>query len=264
MRIRVEELAIQADVSVDTVRFYQKQGLVPPPERDGRLAWYGRHHLERIARVKDLQKRGFSLAVIRRFLAGELDPADESLAAAVVQAGGGDRAEDELFDLAELSARTSVAPPLLESLVREGLLIPRPTAAGPRFTTADASTVAAGVRLVEAGLPMPELFELARRHHAVTREIATDAVELFDTYIRRPLRDSSMPEAEKGDRLAEAFATLMPAVTSLVANHFRRVLIQVAQERLEAVGAAASLEAAGADAGTGLHATVPQTVAETG
>src|SRR5919199_1123478 len=108
MRFRVEELALAADVSVDTVRYYQKQRLLLPPERDGRLAWYGDEHLERINRIKELQQRGFTLAVIRRFLDGELDPADERLAAAVVAASGegeGDGAE-ELFGLDELAART--------------------------------------------------------------------------------------------------------------------------------------------------------------
>jgi len=250
MRIRVEELAVSADVSVDTVRFYQKQGLLPPPERDGRVAWYGEAHLERMARIRDLQRRGFSLAVIRRFLAGELDPADERLAAAVVEAGDGGRGEEELLDLDSLAARTAVPAPLLEALVREGLLVPRSHPDGPRFTVADVATVAAGLRLVEAGLPLPELFALARRHHALTREVATHAVDLFDTYIRKPLRDSELPEAEKAEQLVEAFRVLMPEVTALVANHFRRILLEVAQEHLEAVGepdeiAAAEIEAAG-------------------
>ncbi len=35
MRMRVEDLAQAAEVSVDTVRYYQKQRLLPPPDRDG-------------------------------------------------------------------------------------------------------------------------------------------------------------------------------------------------------------------------------------
>src|SRR5437870_1322035 len=54
MKMRVEELALQADVSVDTIRYYQKQALLPAPSRDGRLAWYSEDHLERIARIKEL------------------------------------------------------------------------------------------------------------------------------------------------------------------------------------------------------------------
>ena len=39
--LRVEDLARAADVSVDTIRFYQKRRLLPPPTRKGRIAWYG-------------------------------------------------------------------------------------------------------------------------------------------------------------------------------------------------------------------------------
>jgi hypothetical protein len=37
MGFRVEELSRRADVSVDTIRFYQKRQLLPPPEREGRI-----------------------------------------------------------------------------------------------------------------------------------------------------------------------------------------------------------------------------------
>src|SRR5688572_6780191 len=123
-RMRVEELAGKAGVSVDTVRFYQKQRLLPPPVREGRVAWYTGEHLDRMARVKELRRRGFTLAVIRRFLDGELDRADEPLAAAVSEAvaPGGD---EEFVTAEELAARSGVPLPLIESLAREGLLVAR-------------------------------------------------------------------------------------------------------------------------------------------
>ncbi|HEX2119886.1 MAG TPA: MerR family transcriptional regulator [Acidimicrobiales bacterium] len=248
MRMRVEELALAAEVSVDTIRYYQKQHLLPPPGRDGRLAFYDDEHLARIARIKELQRRGFTLAVIRRFLAGELDPADEPLAAAVAGGAGADgTGEEELFGIDELAERVGVPQAMLESLLREGLLIPRMVAGEPRFTPADVATLTGGLRLLEAGLPLPELFALARHHHTVTREVATEAVELFDTWVRKPLRASDLPEEEKAERLVEAFRSLMPAVTALVAHHFGRILLQVAQEHLESVGDERELEAASAD-----------------
>src|SRR5262249_54822706 len=121
MRLRVEELAKAADVSVDTVRYYQKQRLLPAPERDGRLAWYTDEHLDRMGRIKELQRRGFSLAVIRRLLSGELDPADEGLAEAVGVVEDG----EALFRIEDLAARTAVPAPMLEALVRDGLLVGR-------------------------------------------------------------------------------------------------------------------------------------------
>lgn len=238
--MRVEDLASGAYVSVDTVRYYQKQGLLPPPERDGRLALYTDEHLERIARVKELQRQGFTLALIRRFLAGELDPADEQLAAAVAHAGDDDGPE-ALFDLSELATRCGVPEPILESLVDEGLLVPRIHENEPRFSEADVRLVGGGLRLLEAGLPMPELLDLSRAHRAMTREVADRAVALFDAHVRQPLRATDLPEPERAQRLVDAFAVLLPAVTEMVAHHFRRVLLQVAQEHLEAVGEPAEI-----------------------
>jgi DNA-binding transcriptional MerR regulator len=245
--MRVEELALAAEVSVDTIRYYQKQHLLPPPGRDGRLAFYDDEHLARIGRIKELQRRGFTLAVIRRFLAGELDPADEPLAAAVAGAEDPDGHPEELFGIDELADRVGVPQAMLDSLLREGLLIPRVVGGEPRFTPADVATLKGGMRLLEAGLPLPELFALARHHHTVTREVAAEAVELFDTWVRKPIRASDRPEDEKAEHLVEAFRTLMPAVTALVAHHFQRILLQVAQEHLESVGDKSELDAAAAD-----------------
>src|SRR3990170_6691661 len=134
-RMRVEELAGKAGVSVDTVRFYQKQRLLPPPVREGRVAWYTPEHLARMDRVKELRRRGFTLAVIRRFLDGELDPADEPLAAAVSEAVA--PGDEEFVTAEELAARSGVPLPLIESLVREGLLVPRLHQGDPHYTADD-------------------------------------------------------------------------------------------------------------------------------
>jgi DNA-binding transcriptional MerR regulator len=257
-RLRVEELAARADVSVDTIRFYQKRRLLPPPERRGRIAWYGPEHVDRLAHIKDLQQRGFSLAVIRRIVSGELDRADEPLAAAVVGAGddGGPGAE-EFLTLEELAARSGVPEALIDSVVREGLLVPRRHERDARFTTADVEIVGAGLRLLETGLPMPELLALARRHHAATRETAEAAVAMFDTYVREPLRAANLSDDERADKLVEAFRVLLPSVTALVAHHFRRVLLEVAQEHLESVGEPAELAAANEEARRRLEVVWP-------
>ena len=90
--------------------------------------------------------------------------------------------------------------------------------------------------LLEQGLPLPDLLALAHEHHETTRDIAETAVGLFDRYVRAPLRASDLPDDEKAEQLVEAFRVLLPAVTTLVAHHFRRVLLEVAQEHLESVG----------------------------
>jgi DNA-binding transcriptional MerR regulator len=236
---RVDALAAKADVSVDTIRFYQSRGLLPPPRREGRVAWYGDEHVERLARIRALQARGLTLATIARLLAGELDAADEALVTAVAA----DVEDDVLLTIEELAERSGIPLGLLQAVVREGLLVPRRTGGVDRFTTADVDAGAAGLRLLEAGLPLPEVLDLARRHHAAMREVAERAVELFDTHVRHPLRSSGLPDEEAAARLVEAFTTLLPATTELVTHHFRRTLLNVAQEHIERVGGEAELAA---------------------
>lgn len=66
----IDELARTAGVVVSTVRLYQNRRLLPPPERRGRVGWYGPAHLRRLRFIAQLQERGFSLAAIRELLDG--------------------------------------------------------------------------------------------------------------------------------------------------------------------------------------------------
>jgi DNA-binding transcriptional MerR regulator len=243
---RVADLARATGVSVDTIRFYQKLRLLPAPRRDGRVAWYGPEHEERLTRIRDLQARGLSLALIRRLLDGELDAADAPLAAAVA-----DEASDDLLSLPELAEASGVPEELLEAVAREGLLVPQQRDGIEGYAAGDAELVTAGLRLLEAGLPLPELLTLARRQHDMTRAIADEAVSMFDEHVRAPLLDAPIGDAERAERLVEAFRTLLPTVTTLVAHHFRRVLLEVAREHLESVGDQTELAAAAAEPGWG-------------
>jgi DNA-binding transcriptional MerR regulator len=243
---RVEDLARAAGISVDTIRFYQKRRLLTPPRRAGRVAWYGPEHAERIARIRDLQQRGLSLALIRRLLDGDLDATDARLAAAVA-----DETRDELLTLAELAARAEVPEALLAAVAHEGLLVAQRGNGIDRYAAHDVDVVRSGLALLEAGLPLDGLLALARRQHTMTRAIAEEAVAMFDANVREPLRESALTDEERAARLVDAFRTLLPTVTTLVAQHFRRVLLEVAQEHLERVGDDAELAAAAAEGGWG-------------
>ena len=61
MEFRVEDLAARAGTPVDTLRYYQTRGLLPPPRRAGRIAWYGEAHLQRLLRIRRLAADGFTL-----------------------------------------------------------------------------------------------------------------------------------------------------------------------------------------------------------
>ena len=66
--LTVDELARDSGVSVRNIRYYQELGLIAPPERRGRQAYYDETHLGRLRRVSALREEGLSLEAIARLL----------------------------------------------------------------------------------------------------------------------------------------------------------------------------------------------------
>ncbi|MDO0927278.1 MerR family transcriptional regulator [Streptomyces sp. TG1A-8] len=60
----MEELARLAGITVRTLRFYRERKLLPPPRREGRIAWYDDHHLARLHTIAALLERGHTLSGI--------------------------------------------------------------------------------------------------------------------------------------------------------------------------------------------------------
>jgi DNA-binding transcriptional MerR regulator len=240
VRYRVEQLAAAADVSVDTVRYYQSLGLLPAPEREGRVAWYDDDHLERIRDVRSLRGKGLTLAAIRRVVEGELGPADADLAVAVAAARG---IEDErLLTLEEFAQSSGVPASLIQAVEREGIRLGRTVDGAERYTADDIDLVRRALRLLEFGLPLGGLLALAREAHGAMVPLAEHAVDLFDQHVRKPIRDTAATDDAAAEQTVEAFRELLPAVTELVSRHFRRVLLEVAEQHIERVGGEAELE----------------------
>ena len=72
----VDALASRAGVPVRTIREYQTEGLLPAPERRGRVGIYQLTHLRRLELIGRLQARGYSLAGIRDLVTSWRDGAD--------------------------------------------------------------------------------------------------------------------------------------------------------------------------------------------
>jgi DNA-binding transcriptional MerR regulator len=233
----VEQLASACDVSVDTVRYYQSRGLLPQPAREGRVAWYGADHADRIRRIRDLQRKGLTLAAIGRVVRGELADADADLAAAV--AAELVDGEAELLDLEAFAERSGVPASLIQAVEREGIRIGRDVDGTTRYTSGDIELVRTALRLLEFGLPLGDLLGLARDADDAMRGLATRAVDLFDDHVRKPIRDTAGDDRRAAEQMVEAFRELLPAVTTLVSHHFRRVLLEVAEDRFDDVAASA-------------------------
>jgi DNA-binding transcriptional MerR regulator len=68
MEMTIDQLAQRVSMSSRNIREWQRQGLLPPPTRRGRLGIYFDEHVARIRRVQQLHSEGFPLDLIRRMI----------------------------------------------------------------------------------------------------------------------------------------------------------------------------------------------------
>jgi DNA-binding transcriptional MerR regulator len=178
VELTVDELGHRAEVPVRTIREYQTLGLLPPPERRGRVGIYHRAHLSRLELIGRLQQRGYSLAGIGDLLASWRDGADlgEVLGLAADQLvhldePGAPATSDQLAHLLP-----DLVPARLDDLLAVGVV----EACGPeRYCIPSPSLLQLAVDLLAAGYPPDRVLGLLGTIHAATTAVAAATVELL-------------------------------------------------------------------------------------
>ena len=125
--LTIGALAIQAQVGIETIRFYQRKGLMRKPERlAGTVRRYGQQDLGRVRFIKSAQRLGFSLDEIAQLLTLEdgahcneaREQAELKLADVRAKLVNLQRIETALVDLVDrcCAARGNVRCPLIATL----------------------------------------------------------------------------------------------------------------------------------------------------
>ena len=73
--LSIGKLAASGGVGVETVRFYQRRGLLPQPPRDDGIRRYGSDDVRRLRFIKQAQAAGFTLEEIKELL--DLDASED-------------------------------------------------------------------------------------------------------------------------------------------------------------------------------------------
>jgi DNA-binding transcriptional MerR regulator len=222
--MRIGELAARAGVSVATIKFYIREGLLrPPPVKTGRtMAYYDGPYLERLRTIRALREEHYlPLRVIRAVLAerGDAPLAPHDAATLARVAPGVLRRLD-----AEHPARPST---------REEILAAYPLNADElalleemELVGADGAYGAADVELLEA-LRRAEAAGVTRERFPV--EGFGHYVELLGELARREVRTFTsrargMPEAELEDFALRALAVSEPILALIRRQLIRRAL----------------------------------------
>src|SRR5215469_12714951 len=76
--VKIGELAKRAGVNASAIRYYEKLGLLPAPDRSGGQRRYPASSADRLLLIRFSSEMGFTLSEIRLFLSGFRDNASPS------------------------------------------------------------------------------------------------------------------------------------------------------------------------------------------
>jgi DNA-binding transcriptional MerR regulator len=213
----VDALASRTGLPVRTIREYQTEGLLPAPQRRGRVGIYGPSHLRRLELIGRLQGRGYSLAGIRDLVASWRDGADLGEVLGLEP--------DQLVELDEPGAAATLAqlagllpavvPARLDALVATGVV----EREGPDgFCVPSPSLLALAVSALAAGYEPDAVLALMATIRNATAAVADAAVRLL---------------AEPSpDRDAEQLAALATRGRGLLAHGTGRLVVHTIGRRL--------------------------------
>lgn len=180
------ELAEKAGITVRTLRFYRERKLLPPPRREGRIAWYDDHHLARLRTIAALLERGHTLSAIAELTDAFESGRDVGHLLGLTGGPSGPTEEtpvrltpEELADYFE----GEVTPENLQAALDLGYI----GTDGDEIVHISRRLLEASVALVREGVPLSEVMAAGRK----VREHADALAELFTTII-----DTHQPDAD--------------------------------------------------------------------
>jgi DNA-binding transcriptional MerR regulator len=197
VELSVDDLAQRAGLPVRTIREYQTMGVLPPPERRGRIGIYRQTHLSRLELIGRLQRRGYSLAGIRDLLASWTNGGDLGEVLGL--------APDELIHLDEPGTPATIdqlarllpdlVPDRLDGLVAVGVV----EACGPdRYCVPSPSLLQLAVDLLAAGYRPEDTLDLLRTISAAAATIADATVAMLGDHPPGVETDQLVALAERG------------------------------------------------------------------
>ena len=206
----IDELSQHTGVPGRTIRFYQSQGVLPSPRREGRVAFYDEDHVRRLHLIADLRHRGLRLDAIRDALE-QLESGGDSLKSWL---GLSERFSDPwtedrplLLSAEELLGRYGGGRPgLLADLERIGLIHREGSGVRPSFLVETIGFVDAVVALEQAGIELSVSIESAE---IMRRSVAALAEELVTYYAGFFKQD--LPSGGVGtESVMNAYAAIRP------------------------------------------------------
>jgi DNA-binding transcriptional MerR regulator len=188
----IDEVARLAGTTARNVRLYQERGLLPPPERRGRIGLYGPAHLDRLRLVLALIARGYPMAAIRELLdawterrsLGDVLGFEEALSEPFTDEQPRTFSVDQLAALFPDQDEQAVG-----RAVELGVLVP----AEDGFLAPVAALLEVGSELVADGIPLRAVLDVAAEITTASDRLASAFVTLFQEHVWEPFVEAGEP-----------------------------------------------------------------------
>lgn len=223
--LRIDDLARRAGTTVRNVRAYQDRGLLAPPRREGRVAWYGEGHLVRLRLIGSLLERGFTLANIAELVDGWSEGRNLGDLLGLGKGLTGPFS-DEVADSGtpqEIAERYGLVVDDVAA-ASDALLLGLIEIDGDQLRVPSPRLLRAGIELHHAGVPLPDLFAELRRIRADVEAMAERFVRLVVANVFEPHLVDGMPAPDKVAPLADQMARIRPLATIVVEAELARAL----------------------------------------
>jgi DNA-binding transcriptional MerR regulator len=172
-RMRIGQFARSTGVSRETVHFYLREGLLPPPEKvNARVAYFDEGHLARMRLIKRLQQVHLPLASIKEHIQAMEGHSTTEIELFIPKLTDylsidGDEAELSVDEIVEQTGLTREQIARLEEL---GVLRPRSADGTLHYTQAERNAAAAAKMLLDQGVELEDLRFLQRHAELIEQE----------------------------------------------------------------------------------------------
>ncbi len=226
-RLTIDQLAQAVGLTVRNVRSYQSRGLIPPPEVQGRVGYYGAEHTARLALIREMQAQGFNLAAIAHLLEQAAGASEQVLGFTRSLMTPFETETPEIIRRADLLERLggSIEEKLIAKAEKLGLVI---SIGEDSFEVPSPTLLAAGERLVALGVPFDAALDTMDKLRRDTQRIAQTFVRIFLEYIWKPFDDAGRPESE-WPQVQAALDQLRPLASEALTATFKPIMTKTVE-----------------------------------
>jgi DNA-binding transcriptional MerR regulator len=226
-QLTIDELAQQTGMTVRNIRAHQSRGLLPAPDVQGRIGYYGESHIARLELIQQLQSGGFNLTAIQRLVERAEETGDNIGDLRNLVLTPFSLEESEVLTLSELATQVGeIDSRLIKQAVDLGFAIPL---GGDRYEILSPTLLRAGIQAIELGVDVDMLFEVFRKVNEHTRAISEIFIKMVDNGVVRPQEKAGLPP-ESFPKVVEAIEGLRPLASETVMASFRVNMDQAAEE----------------------------------